>query len=100
MPGMRIFPVGDGQLDEFKDRRIVELEPERIVFVGLPKGMKSGRASVAFFVDQPDGRPVYFIQNSMANFIKLAVVMHARYEEEWRKEGVVLEVTLAPKGTE
>ena len=74
------------------------LKTDRVAIAGLPGGMQSGRSSVAIIAETVDGKSYAFIEMSMVNFIRAAVVLHSRYEKEWREQGVILEVTPAPPG--
>lgn len=74
------------------------ISTNRVAIAGLPRGMQSGRASIAVLAETEDGESYVFIEMSMANFIKAAVAMHSRYEKEWRAQGVILEVTMVPPG--
>lgn len=97
MASMRIILDGNNSLPELTGKKIRRIEDCTVS--ALAGGMSSGRASVAFIAELADGSYV-FIENSMVNFIRAAIAFHARYEKEWRDQGVTLEVTPHPKGTE
>jgi len=94
MIGLRILLDGSGGFPEMQDAKIHEPGPESMAITALPGGLQSGRTSIAFIVQLEDGSFV-FAENTMANFIRAAVAFHARYEDEWRAQGVELKVNVS-----
>ena len=72
-----------------------------IIFAALPKGTRSGRASILVVLQPASARGQHaFAQNTMRNFIGAAVAFAAAYPEEWAEAGVTLTVDpLPPAGT-
>ncbi len=77
MPMIKIVLDGDGALADRDPAKLLELEGP-ITVSGLPGGMQSGKPSVAFWFDLPDGRTV-FAQTSMALFLAAARAFRGRY---------------------
>jgi hypothetical protein len=67
---------GDGAAEEFQDREIVQGRIAKVV--GLDDGMVSGKPSVGFFIEMPDGRLV-FAETSYALFEAAAAAMRGRW---------------------
>ena len=74
---------GDGMLDDLGDRELVHLgndaPPLRVG--ALAGGMASGRTSVAFGFELPDGR-VVLAETSLRLFLAAADALRARYGDE------------------
>ena len=76
MPMLRIIPDLDGATPEYAGKEAVEVQD--FIVGGLPSGMASGKPSVAFLIDLPDGRYV-FAQTSLQLFLAAADALKARY---------------------
>ena len=92
MPTIDLRLDGEGAWPDLNTlkRRGKLLEPNEsapIGLAGLGGGMTSGRASVAFRIDLPDGR-VVFTQSSLRLVWNAVKALADRYGEPWMKEGV------------
>lgn len=76
---------GDGAFaEEFKDREIVRVADGTVMYItGLEGGMASGKPSVAFAFNLPDGRFV-FAQTSLAMLLTVADALRGRYGDPRR----------------
>ncbi len=68
---------GDGCWPDLKDKEIIHVT-NGLHVAGLAKGMESGKPSVAFRIDLPDGR-VVVAETSLVLFLAAADVFKARY---------------------
>jgi len=99
MTTCRIVLNAEGQLGELANAPLHQPDPNTAIFAALPDGTEGGKPSIAVICQLADGSHV-FLEQTMANFIKVAVAFAARYPEAWRAEGVTLEVTPFPPGRE
>lgn len=76
MIGMTINFEGDGAWPDLKGKEIINVEHIKVTV--LEMGMASGRPSVAFRLDLPDGR-VVIAQTSARLFLQSAKLIEARY---------------------
>lgn len=54
-----VLDATDGSLAEkIKGYEVIEVK-DGVTLLGIPEGMQSGRPSVAFLIDLPDGRKVF-----------------------------------------
>lgn len=86
MPSLRIDVDGDGQWIDLKEKNnngIINGDLEAIA--ALKGGMESGRASVGFRIELPDGN-VVFCQTSMRLFLNAAKLFMIRYGQELEGE--------------
>lgn len=73
---MRIVLEGDGAFPEIVGREMIRVEDFAVT--ALEGGMSSGRPSVAFFIELPDGR-VVMAETSMRLFQMAAAAFRAKY---------------------
>lgn len=78
MVSLTINLNGDGILQGFPKKKIVNLENSPITLTTLEAGMESGLPSVGLIFDLPDGRKV-FAQTSVRLFLSAARAIEARY---------------------
>ena len=76
---MNINFEGDGILKDFPREKVIHLT-NPITVTSLKGGMESGKPSVAFIFDLPDGRKV-LAETSGELFIAAARAMKTRYPE-------------------
>lgn len=76
---IHIAEMGDGAWPDLAEKHAKGLliETEHLSVSGLPGGMASGKASIAFRFDLPDGR-VVFAQSSLRAFLAVADALRAR----------------------
>lgn len=83
MPEMTIDLDGDNAWPDLKDqeRRVIHLADETIIKVcALDGGMKSGKPSVCFRIDLPDGR-VVLAETSARLFVMAAAAIVSRWPD-------------------
>lgn len=84
---MNINLEGDGALKGTPRSKVIHLT-NAITVATLDGGMESGRPSVAFIFELPDGRKV-FAETSAVLFINAANVIQEKYKDKlgfaWRK---------------
>lgn len=81
-PSLRVKVEGDGAWPDLarKPNRVVRLPDSAMEIVALAGGMRSGRASVAFRIDLPDGRSVV-IETSLRTLHAAVTAIVARHGE-------------------
>ena len=79
MPELILNLNGDGILKDFPREKVIEVNTP-ITVTCLEGGMQSGKPSVAFIIDLPDGRKV-FAQTSMQLFVSTAEAMLVRFSD-------------------
>lgn len=79
MPHMKIVLDGDGKFPELQGKKIHRAEISAAT--GLPGGMASGKASVAFIIPLEDGS-VVFAETSLSVFLGAARAFRGRYGED------------------
>lgn len=80
MPAMHIILEGDNAWPDLRDKpdgQVIHLQ-NTIEVTALEGGMQSGRTSVAFRFDLPDGRSV-LAETSLALFLNAARAFQLRY---------------------
>lgn len=84
MPSLRVITDGVGAWPDLDRRaarhKLVEVPDTAMEIACLPQGMQSGRASVAFRIDLPDGR-VVFIQSSLRALHAATAALVAKHGE-------------------
>lgn len=100
MPVMQIYPDMEGKNEDLRKKTPIQVDPDDVRWGALPHGMVSGKTSVGILAPLPDGKSYAFIETSLRAFIGFVVALHAKYEDEFRENGVILEVTLQPPGRE
>lgn len=77
MPVLEIYLNAEGLLENVKEKDLIHLETP-ITVAALEAGMESGRPSVAFVFDLPDGKTV-LAETSMLLFQAAARAFAARF---------------------
>ncbi len=82
MTGLRVILEGDGSMPELaeKMKQGLVLDTQIDAITALPRGMVSGKTSVAVIVNLPDGR-VVFAQTTLALLQAATRAFTARYGE-------------------
>lgn len=78
MVTMNVVLQGDGVLKDTDPNKIVHLQ-NTITLASLDNGMASGKPSVAFIFDLPDGRKV-LAETSMTLFLSAAKIFSSHYK--------------------
>lgn len=84
MPILKVIAEGDGVWPDLVSRMddVIHLKDEDVIQVSaLSAGMESGRPSVAFRFDLPDGQ-VVIAETSVRLFLVAAEILRARYGAE------------------
>jgi len=84
MPILKVIAEGDGVWPDLANRMddVIHLKDDDVIQVsGLSAGMTSGRPSVAFRFDLPDGQ-VVIAETSVRLFLAAAEILRARYGAE------------------
>lgn len=76
MPALHVIVNGDGAFPDLANKDVTEVQEATIT--GLSEGMQSGRPSVMFRLDLPDGRVVLY-QTSLRLLLTAADALKARY---------------------
>lgn len=79
MPSLQIHLDGDGVWPDMTPDKIIK--GDLIGVSALAAGMDSGRASVSFRVELPDGK-IVFCETTMRLFLNAANVFRTRYAHE------------------
>lgn len=79
MPSMQINLDGDGVWPDLHEKEVINTLVVAVAALG--GGMTSGRPSVSFRIDLPDGR-VVIAETSMRIFVNAANAFRIRYEKE------------------
>lgn len=81
MPVLRIITDGEGAFPDLPSKP--HAEAVDLIVAGLARGMESGRPSVMFRLDMPDGS-VAIAQTSLVLFLTAADALRARYGDPRR----------------
>lgn len=79
MPSLRIVLEGDNAFPEYQGKKIVNVH--NFAVTALEGGMASGRPSVAFLIELPDGT-VVMAETSLALFQSANRVFLAKYGDQ------------------
>jgi len=79
MIGLTIHVEGDNCWPDLKNREIIK--GDLVSVAALPEGMTSGRTSVGFRVELPDGK-VVFCETTMRLFLNAANIFKVKYGNE------------------
>lgn len=69
---------GDGQFQDWKDKKITHIKDAAVRVAVLDKGMTSGKPSVAVGIELPDGQVVIF-ETSARLFCTAGLAIQARH---------------------
>lgn len=81
MPSIRVILDGDNAWPDINDRGVIHVTEAPIQLAALAGGMTSGRTSLAFRIDLPDGN-VVVAETSLALFNAAWHALHGRFADE------------------